>query len=134
MASCKKCAALEREVAALKERNIDLEEQKSQIEQEMMENEATLAKVKQKVASIALWEQKFTTFEELHNEVTPEERKDLLRLHINYLIYTPDGIQLALFDPSNEADRSEVQRVVASSSLAGLEPATNGLGSCYSIL
>ena len=117
MASCKKCAALEREVAALKERNIDLEEQKSQIEQEMMENEATLAKVKQKVASIALWEQKFTTFEELHNEVTPEERKDLLRLHINYLIYTPDGIQLALFDPSNEADRSEVQRVVASGSL-----------------
>ena len=100
----------------------------------MMENEATLAKVKQKVASIALWEQKLTTFRELYNEATPEERKDLLRLHINYLIYTLDGIQLALFDPSNEADRSEVQRVVASGSLTGLEPATNGLGSCYSIL
>ena len=35
--------------------------------------------------------------EELYNEATPEERKDLLRLHINYLIYTHDGTQLALF-------------------------------------
>ncbi len=93
---------------------IDLEEQKSQIEQEMMENETTLAEAKQKVASVAQWEQKFTTFEELFNESTPEERKDLLRLHINYLIYTPDGIRLALFDPS--VDRPKVQRVVASGS------------------
>ena len=37
-----------------------------------------------------------------------EERKDLLRLHINHLIYTPDGIQLALFGPS--VDRPKVQR------------------------
>ena len=66
--------------------------------------------VKQKAASIALWEQKLTTFEELYNEATPEERKDLLKLHINYLIYTPDGIQLALFRSSSESDRSEVQR------------------------
>ena len=85
-------------------------EEKSQIEQEMMENEATLAEAKQKAARVALWEQKLTTFEELYNEATPEERKDLLRLHINYLIYTPDGIQLALFDPSTKADRPKVQR------------------------
>ncbi len=65
---------------------------------------------KQKAVSVALWEQKLTTFEELYNEATPEERKDLLRLHINHLVYTPDGIQLALFDPSNEADRPKVQR------------------------
>ncbi len=73
-----------------------------------MENEATLAEAKQKAASVALWEQKLTTFEELYNEATPEEKKDLLRLHINYLIYTSDGIQLALFDPS--VDRPKVQR------------------------
>ncbi len=48
--------------------------------------------------------------EELYNEATPEERKDQLRLHINHLIYTPDGIQLALFDPGNEANRTKVQR------------------------
>ena len=33
------------------------------------------------------------------------ERKDLLRLHINHLIYTPDGIRVALFDSANETDR-----------------------------
>ena len=97
-------------IKTISQKIIDLEEQKSQIEQEMMENEATLAKAKQKAASIALWEQKLTTFEELYNEATPEERKDLLRLHINYLVYTPDGIQLALFGSSNEANRTKVQR------------------------
>ena len=66
---------------------------------------------KTKVAiSVAQMKQKLMTFEELFNEATPEERKDLLRLHINYLIYTPDGIQLALFGSSNEADRPKVQR------------------------
>ena len=103
-------------IKSISQKIIDLEEQKSQIEQEMMENEATLSEAKQKAASVALWEQKLTAFEVLFNETTPEERKDLLRLHINYLIHTPDGIQLALFDSSNEADRSEVQRVVVSGS------------------
>ena len=97
-------------IKTISQKIIDLEEQKSQIEQEMMENEATLAEAKQKAASIALWEQKLTTFEDIFNEATPEEQKDLLRLHINHLIYTPDGIQLALFRSSSEADRSEVQR------------------------
>ena len=75
-----------------------------------MENEAILAEEKQKAISVAQLQQKLMTFEELFNEATSEERKDLLRLHINHLIYTPDGIQLALFHSSNEADRSEVQR------------------------
>ncbi len=87
----------------------ELEEQKSQIEQEMMDNEVALAEVKQKAVSVAQLQQKLTTFEELYNEATPEERKDLLQMHINYLIYTPDGIQLALFD-CNKADRTKVQR------------------------
>ncbi len=75
-----------------------------------MENESTLAELKQKAVSVAQLEQKLTTFEELFNEATIEEQKDLLRMHINYLIYTPDAIQLALFDSVNEADRIKVQR------------------------
>ncbi len=97
-------------IKTISQKIIDLEEQKSQIEQEMMENEVTLAEVKQKAVSVAQLEQKLTTFEELFTEATPEERKDLLRLHINHLIYTPDGIQLALFDSANETDRIKVQR------------------------
>ena len=71
---------------------------------------ADLAELKQKAVRVAQLEQKLTTFEELFTEATPEERKDLLRLHINHLIYTPDGIQLALFDSANETDRIKVQR------------------------
>ena len=48
---------------------IDLEEQKGEIEQEMMKNEATLAQEKQKAVSVALWEQKLTTFLMLHSNV-----------------------------------------------------------------
>ena len=62
-------------IKTISQKIIDLEEQKIQIEQEMMENEGTLAKAKQKAVSIALWEQKLTTFEELYNEATPEEKK-----------------------------------------------------------
>ena len=97
-------------IKTISQKIIDMEEQKSQIEQEMMENEVTLAEEKQKAVSVAQWEQKLTTFKELYNEATPEERKDLLRLHINYLVYTPDGISLALFGSNNEADRPKVQR------------------------
>ena len=97
-------------IKTISQKIIDLEEQKSQIEQEMMDNESTLAELKQKAVSVAQLEQKLTTFEELFDEATPEERKDLLRLHINHLIYTPDRIQLALFDSANEADRIKVQR------------------------
>ena len=75
-----------------------------------MENEATLSEEKQKAVSVALWEQKLTTFEEIFSEATPGEQKDLLRLHINHLIYTPDGIQLALFRSCRESDRPKVQR------------------------
>ena len=97
-------------IKTISQKIIDLEEQKSQIEQEMMDNEATLAELKQKAVRVAQLEQKLTAFEELFNEATPEERKDLLRLHINHRIYTPDAIQLALFDSANETDRIKVQR------------------------
>ena len=88
----------------------DLEDQKSQIEQEMMENEGTLAEVKQKAVSVAQWEQKLTTFEKIFSEAAPEERKERLQMHINFLTYTPDGIRLALFRSSSESKKPEVQR------------------------
>ena len=97
-------------IKTISQKIIDLEEQKSQIEQEMMDNEATLAEVKQKAVRVAQLEQKLTTFEELYDEATSEEKRDLLGLHINQLIYTPDGIRVALFDSVNEADRIKVQR------------------------
>ena len=97
-------------IKTISQKIIDLEDQKEQIEQEMMDNEVTLAEVKQKAVSVAQMAQKLTTFEELFDEATPEERKDLLRLHINQLIYTPDGIRVALFDSANETDRIKVQR------------------------
>ena len=85
-----------------------------------MENEATLSEEKQKAVSVAQMQQKLTTFEEIFSEATPEERRDLLSVHINYLVYTPDGISLALFRSCRESDRSEVQRDGAIGSGGGI--------------
>ena len=49
-------------IKTISQKFIDLEEQKSQIEQEMMDIKATLAEAKQKAVSIAQWEQKLTAF------------------------------------------------------------------------
>ncbi len=85
---------------------IDLEEQKSQIEQEIMDNEATLAEAKEKVVNVANFRQSLTTFEGLFKAGTPEEQRDLLQMHISQLIYTPDEIQLALFAAGSKADKA----------------------------
>ena len=66
------------------------------------------------------WQQKLMTFEELFNEATPKERKELLRLHINYLTYTPDRIQLALFRSSRKTKKPGVQRDGAIGSGGGI--------------
>ena len=97
-------------IKTISQKIIDLEDQKSQIEQEMMQNEGTLAEAKEKVASVAQIEQKLTTFEKIFSEAAPEERKELLQMHINFLTYTPDGIRLALFRSSSESKKPEVQR------------------------
>ena len=75
-----------------------------------MENEVTLAEAKQKAVSVAQIEQKLTTFEDLYNVATSEERKELLQMHINFLTYTPDRIRLALFRSSSESKKPGVQR------------------------
>ncbi|GEM_PF-2588733 len=43
-----------------------------------------------------------TTFTELFAEATSEEKKDLLALHINQIIWTPQEIRLALFESPTE--------------------------------
>lgn len=68
-----------------------------------------LAETKKVVSAVEI-QQKLTTFEQLYTDATPEERKRLLQKLINYLVYTPDEIQLALFDNNNNTDRINVQR------------------------
>lgn len=107
-------------IKTISQKIIDLEDQKSQIEQEMMQNEGTLAEAKEKAASVAQIEQKLTTFEEIFSEATSEERKELLQMHINYLTYTPDRIRLALFRSSSESKKPGVQREGAFGSGGGI--------------
>ena len=53
---------------------------------------------KQKAVSGQSLTESLTTFGDLYREALPEERKELIRLRVNQLIWTPDEIRLALLD------------------------------------
>jgi hypothetical protein len=66
-----------------------------------------------------------TTFGDLYREALPEEKRELLRLRVNHLIWNPGEIRLALLgNPEKCQELGESQHLVA---VEGLEPPTRGL-------
>ena len=49
---------------------------------------------KKKVVSADNLQDTLTTFSELYEEATPEERQELMRLHINQLFWSPEESSL----------------------------------------
>ena len=59
-----------------------------------------------------------TTFGELYREALPEERRELIRLRVNQLVWKPDEIRLALLDSPEVYQRlGESQQLVAHNEL-----------------
>ena len=80
---------------------------------------------KQKAASAQSLTDSLMTFEDLYQEALPEEGRELIRLRVNQLIWTPEEIKLALLDSPEACQRlGESQQMVA---VEGLEPPTRGL-------
>ena len=51
-----------------------------------------------------------TTFADLYREDLPEERRELMQLRVNQLIWSPEEIRIALIDRPPENTVSTVQR------------------------
>ena len=99
---------------------IELEEQKEQLDNELLEVDMEIDAVKQKVVSAQSLTESLTTFGDLYREAAPEERRGLIRLRVNQLIWTPDQIQLGLHDhPDPCQGLVESQQLVA---VEGFEP------------
>ena len=61
--------------------------------------EDQLQRAKKKAVSAFGLRQRLTTFSELFEEATPEEKRELLRQDIDQLIYRPDRIRIAFQGP-----------------------------------
>ena len=104
---------------------VELEEQKEQLDDEILEIDLELETAKQKAVSAQSLTDSLTTFGDLYQEALPEEKRELIRIRVNQLVWTPDEIRLGLIDrPQAYQKLAESARLVAG---AGFEPATFGL-------
>ena len=74
----------------------------------MLELDLQIDQIKKKVVSAESLGSSLTTFREIYQAATPNERQELLRLRINHLVWNPTQISLALFDDPMAV--SKVQR------------------------
>ena len=105
-----------------------LEEQEEQLDDEILvlDNEIETAKKKVVVSAQALTTS-LTTFGDLYQQATDEERRDLIQLRLNRLIWTPQKIRLAFFPGEGENLVAGVQRdvTVGSPNVGFIEPWAN---------
>jgi len=81
---------------------VELEEQKEQLEEGLRDLDLEIGALKKKVAHFDTFADTLTTFSEMYSEATPEERKELMQLHIHQLIWTPKRIRMAIYErPDN---------------------------------
>ena len=93
---------------------MELEEQKEQLDDEVLDVDLEIEAAKQKAVSAQSLTESLTTFGDLYREALPEERRELIRLRVNQLIWTPDEIRLALLDsPETCQGLVESQQLVA---------------------
>ena len=104
---------------------VELEEQKEQLDDEILEIDLELETAKQKAVSAQSLTDSLTTFGDLYQEALPEEKRELIRIRVNQLVWTPDEIRLGLIDrPQAYQKLAESARLVA---VEGIEPPTRGL-------
>ena len=90
------------EIKSISQKIIQLEEQKEQLDEEILNIDLQIQEAKKKVANTSTMQDTLTTFSELYSAATPEEKKELMQMHINELFWTPTEIKLALFEISTE--------------------------------
>ena len=100
---------------------VELEEQKEQLDIEIRNLNIQITQLKKKVVSTDTLKDTLTTFSALYAQATSEEKKELMQLYINQLVWTPEKIRLALFERPIEPQKvlttsGKVQREALSGS------------------
>ncbi|MDP6064826.1 MAG: recombinase family protein [SAR202 cluster bacterium] len=97
-----------RKIKSVGKRIVELEERQEQLEDEALDVDLEIQATKAKAVSAQSMTESLTTFGDLYREAIPEERRELIRLRVNQLIWTPDEIRVALLDtpPCQKFDES----------------------------
>jgi len=90
-------------------RIVELEEQKEQLDDEILDLDIEIEATKQKAVNAGALSASLTTFGDLYLEATPGEQRDCIQLRVNQLVWTPDEIRLSLLD-GEETAVTAVQR------------------------
>ena len=113
-------AGRQTDLKSVSKKIVELEEQKEQLDAEILEVDIEIEATKQKAVSARSLTDSLTTFDDLYRDALPEEKRELIRLRVNQLIWTPDEIRLALLDtPEAYQELGESQQLVART---GFEP------------
>ena len=99
----------------------DLHARVEQLDDEILSLDLEIEEANKKAVSAQSMTESLTTFGDLYQEATPEERRDLIRFRVNQIIWSPDEIKLALLDlpPERYQKFDESQQMVART---GFEP------------
>ena len=90
------------------------------IADEILQIDLEVETTKQKAVSAQSLTDSLTTFGDLYQEALPEEKRELIRLRVNQLVWTPEEIKLALLGGPQACQRlGESQQLVART---GFEP------------
>ena len=113
--------ASRRVIKSVGKRITALEERQEQLEAEILDVDLEIQTTKAKAVSAQSLTDSLTTFGDLFREAIPQERRELIRLRVNQLVWTPGEIRVALIDtpeqPCQKFDES--QQLVART---GFEP------------
>ena len=116
--------ASRRAIKSVGKRIVELEERQEQLDGEILEIDLEIEATKAKVVSAQSMTDSLTTFGDLYHEALPDERRELIRLCVNQLVWTPEEIRLALTHYSTYQKFDESRQLVAAE---GFEPPTRGL-------
>ena len=94
-------------------RLVELEEHSDQLDDEILDLDAEIDAITKEAVSAQSLTDSLTTFGDLYQGALPEERRELIQLRVNQLIWTPDEIRLALLDTARYQKFDESQQLVA---------------------
>jgi len=85
-------------IKSVGKRLVKLEEQAEQLDDEILALDIEIDTAKEKAVSARSMTESLTTFGDLYYGATPDERRELVRLRLNRVVWNPGKIRLALFN------------------------------------
>ena len=109
---------------------VELEEQAEQLDDEILALELDIEAAKEKAVSAQSMTESLTTFGDLYQRGTPDERRELVRFRVNRVVWSPQQIRLALLDGPAKSVAAVQSDVTLGSGAGSRTPDTRGNGRC----